>query len=146
MTTSTNNPGLTAGICDAIARELEAIRCDWAIRRSTAQNYGQLLEELRSLVTLPAAIIVLGSGSFPQDGLSASTTVAVILVDRFTVSQPGRVAGVQALLDETYTHFRPVADLGVSGYAWPDRFYPVEVDEQYSAMAFELRVDTPYNA
>lgn len=136
---------LTTGVSAALERELRALRDDWAIRKSVAQNYGQLLQELASLARPPAAVIVPGSGNFPQDGLSAELSVAVILIDCFTASQPGRVAGVQQLLDRTIEYFHPVRDLGEHGYARPGRFYPVEVDEQYAALALELSVYVPFD-
>lgn len=136
---------LTTGISDALERTLGAMRADWAIRKSVAQNYGQLLQELRDLQRLPAVVIVPGSGNYFPDGLGADATVALILIAKFSVSQPGRVAEVQSLLDRTAAHFHPVRDLGACGYARPSRWYPVEVDDQLAALALELAVHVPFD-
>lgn len=137
---------LTAGIVTALEADLAALRNDWQVRKSVAQNYGQLLEELANLrADRPAAVIVPGSWSFAEDGLNATVTVALVLIDRFNASQPGRVAGVQELLDDVITHYHPVFDLGEHGYARLGRGYATEVDDQYASLVQELTVDVPFN-
>lgn len=134
---------LTAGIVTALEADLSALRNDWQVRKSVAQNYGQLLEELAQ-VKLPAAVIVPGSWSFAEDGLSATVTVALVLIDQFKASQPGRVAGVQDLLDDVIKHYHPVFDLGEHGYVRLGRGYATEVDDQYASLVQELTVDVPF--
>ncbi len=134
---------LTAGIVTALEEDLAALRDNWSVRKSVAQNYGQLLEEL-ALVKLPAVVIVPGSWNFSEDGLNATVTVALVLVDQFRATQPGRVAGVQELLDLVIEHYHPVFDLGEHGYVRLGRGYATEVDDQHASLVQELTVDVPF--